>query len=137
MNPPIQAGAALLLAVAAQVAAAQTPADYLKSLEAEARASTPAFAGFSAARGQNFFDTRHGTDWSCSTCHTTNPLAEGKHARTGHAIAPMAPAANPKRFADAAKSEKWFKRNCHDVLGRACTPLEKGDVVTYLTSLHR
>ncbi len=49
----------------------------------------------------------------------------------------MAPAANPERLTDTAKMEKWFKRNCGDVLGRACTPSEKGDVIAYLTSLKR
>jgi hypothetical protein len=33
--------------------------------------------------------------------------------------------------------EKWFKRNCNDVAGRACTALEKGDVLTYLLSLKK
>jgi hypothetical protein len=33
--------------------------------------------------------------------------------------------------------EKWFKRNCGDVLGRVCTPAEKGDVIAYLNSLKR
>jgi hypothetical protein len=28
--------------------------------------------------------------------------------------------------------EKWFKRNCNDVLARACTPAEKADVLAYL-----
>ena len=47
----------------------------------------------------------------------------------------MAPAANPQRFTDAAKVEKWFRRNCKDVLGRACSAQEKGDVLAYLMSL--
>ena len=59
----------------------------------------------------------------------------GKHVKTGKEIAPLAPAANPQRFADAAKAEKWFNRNCNDVLGRACTASEKGDVLAYLMSL--
>ena len=25
-----------------------------------------------------------------------------------------------ERFADAAKTEKWFRRNCNDVVGREC-----------------
>lgn len=127
----------LLLALAAQMAAAQMPQDYLKTLEDAARASTPGFAGFSVQRGAAWFGTRHGTDWSCTTCHTTNPLAPGRHEKTGRSIAPLAPAANPERLTDVAKIEKWFKRNCNDVLGRACTPAEKGDVVAYLTSLKR
>jgi hypothetical protein len=47
----------------------------------------------------------------------------------------MAPAANAERFTDTAKVEKWFKRNCNDVLDRACTPQEKGDVITYLLTV--
>ena len=45
------------------------------------------------------------------------------------------PPANPDRFSDAATTEKWFRRNCNDVLGRECTPQEKGDVLTWLLSL--
>ena len=117
--------------------AAQVPADYLQSLQTAARAAEPGFTVFSAQRGQTWFSARHGSDWSCSTCHTENPLAAGRHATTGRSIAPLAPAANPERFTDVAKIEKWFKRNCNDVIGRACTPAEKGDVLAYLTSLKR
>jgi mono/diheme cytochrome c family protein len=92
-------------------------------------------AASSAQRGERFFKATHGNDWSCASCHTENPLAPGKHAKTGKAIAPLAPAANPKRFTDAAAVEKWFRRNCNDVLGRACTAQEKGDVTQYLMSL--
>jgi hypothetical protein len=44
----------------------------------------------------------------------------------------MAPAVNGVRFTRTGKVEKWFKRNCNDVLGRTCTAQEKGDVLTYL-----
>ena len=54
---------------------------------------------------------------------------------TGKIIQPMAPAANPMRFTDVAKTQKWFKRNCKDVVGRECTAQEKGDVLTWLISL--
>ena len=126
-----------LLLVFASASEAQVPTDYLKSLETAARAAEPGFAGFSAQRGRAWFNARHGTDWSCSTCHTADPLTAGRHATTGRSIAAMAPAANPERLTDTAKIEKWFKRNCGDVLGRACTPVEKGDVIAYLTSLKR
>ena len=128
-------GALVALLIFAGAAAAEVPPDYLRSLDAAARAGTPGFAGFSAARGGAWFASRHGTDWSCATCHTASPLADGRHATTGRPIAPLAPAANPQRLTDAAKMEKWFKRNCNDVLGRACTPAEKGDVIAWLTSL--
>jgi cytochrome c peroxidase len=122
----------LLLPLAALAVA---PAELQKRFEAQARAADPAFTGFSAQRGQAFFNAAHGGDWSCASCHTGNPLAAGRHAKTGKPIAPLAPAANPERFTDAAAVDKWFRRNCNDVLGRACTAQEKGDVLQYLLSL--
>lgn len=95
------------------------------------------FQGFSAAHGEAFFKTKHGHDWSCSTCHTEDPTNPGKHEKTGKVIKPMAPSVNPERFSDLAKVEKWFKRNCNDVLDRACTAQEKGDVMSYLMSLKK
>jgi hypothetical protein len=65
------------------------------------------------------------------------PTGEGKHASTNKAIAPLAPSFNSDRFTDSAKVDKWFKRNCNDVLGRACTPSEKADVLAYLLSLKK
>ena len=130
------ASACLLVALGGPVLA-EVPVDYLQSLRLAARQADPAFTAFSAPQGRAWFSARHGTDWSCSTCHTENPLATGRHATTGRSIAPLAPAANPERLTDAAKIEKWFKRNCNDVIGRACTPAEKGNVIAYLTSLQR
>jgi hypothetical protein len=133
----ITAAAALAFVAAAAPAVAQTssPAAYLQKLAAEARRADPAFASFSAARGRAFFARTHGAEWSCASCHTQAPTTAGRHAKTGKTIAPLAPAANAERFADAAKTAKWFKRNCNDVLGRACTPAEQGDVLAYLISL--
>jgi len=118
------------LALAALAAQAQTTA-------AEQAAAYSAQAGqpAQAARGQAFFTSKHGKDWSCSSCHTNNPTVPGKHASTSKEIGPMAPAANAQRFTDAAKTEKWFRRNCNDVVGRECTPAEKADVLTWLLSL--
>lgn len=131
----LRAVLAAALLVAAEFTSAQTPTAYLNSLESAIRATTPGFAGFSAQRGERLFKATHGGEWSCATCHTDNPLATGKHAKTGKSIAPLAPAANAERFTDAARIEKWFRRNCNDVLNRACTPVEKGDVVTWLVSI--
>ena len=111
------------------------PRELLAGYEAAARQSAAAFAGFSAARGARFFGETHGGEWSCSTCHTASPAAAGRHAKTGKSIAPLAPAANAERFSDAATTEKWFRRNCNDVLGRECTPQEKGDVLTWLLTV--
>lgn len=131
-----------MMAVAAALvgvvpARAATPADISRSYEAAAQRGSPQFAGFSAARGRAFFQSTHGAQWSCSSCHTENPLANGRHAKTGRTIAPLAPAANAERFTSLAEAEKWFKRNCNDVIGRECTPLEKGDVLAYLMQLQR
>lgn len=115
--------------LAAAPALAGTPAAILEGY----RAAAP--AAVSAPRGEQFFNSRHGNDWSCSTCHTDNPLARGRHATTGKDIAPLAPAANPERFTEARRVEKWFRRNCRDVLGRACSAQEKADVLAYLMSL--
>jgi hypothetical protein len=124
--------AASALAAAGGSSAAATPADLLKAYETSARQSGAAFTGFSADRGRAFFQSTHGGDWSCASCHTQNPATSGRHAKTSKTIAPLAPAANAERFTSAAEAEKWFKRNCKDVLGRECTPQEKGDVLAYL-----
>ena len=39
------------------------------------------------------------------------------------------------RKTDAAKTEKWFRRNCNDVVGRECSAGEKADVLSWLASL--
>ncbi|HEX4944760.1 MAG TPA: DUF1924 domain-containing protein [Usitatibacteraceae bacterium] len=131
MRTPAILATTLVLA-AAMPALAETPAQFRDAFAAEAKRENPAFAGLSADRGRQFFSATHGKDWSCSTCHTANPAAAGKHATTGKAITPLAPSANPERFTSAAKVDKWFKRNCNDVAGRACTAQEKGDILAWL-----
>jgi mono/diheme cytochrome c family protein len=101
-----------------------------------AKAADPQFAGFSPARGQAFFLARHDHSAdtpSCSTCHTTDPTKPGQ-TRAGKAIDPMAVSVTPERFTDLAKVEKWFRRNCDTVLGRECTPLEKGDFIAFMSA---
>lgn len=112
-------------------AQAETPSQILAGFKNEAGSATV----FSAARGENFFKVKHGGEWSCSSCHTDNPAAQGKHAKTEKLIKPLAPAANAERFTDPEKVAKWFKRNCKDVLERECTAQEKGDVMTYLMTV--
>ena len=116
-------------------------------LTGAAQAVTPQeqLAAFSAAagvkgepaKGQTFFTSTHGREWSCSSCHGVLPTGDGKHAATGKVIGPLAPAFNPNRFVDGAKTEKWFRRNCNDVLGRECRPAEKADVLAWLLSIQR
>jgi len=90
---------------------------------------------FAAAAGEKLYKTVGPNQLSCASCHTDSPKNAGKHAKTNKAIDPLAPSANPKRFTDAAQVEKWFKRNCNDALGRACTTQEKGDFMTYVLSV--
>jgi mono/diheme cytochrome c family protein len=103
----------------------------------ELAAAYTAQAGAAAqpARGQALFTQTHGREWSCSSCHGPRPVQPGQHAATGKAIAALAPAANVQRFTDAAKTEKWFRRNCNDVLGRECSAAEKADVLGWLLTL--
>lgn len=91
----------------------------------------------SVSRGEQFFQAKHGKEWSCASCHKSQPTSDGLHASTNKSIAPLAPAFNAKRFTDEAKVNKWFKRNCNDVLGRECTAVEKADVMAYLNSLKK
>ncbi|MGC2048174.1 MAG: DUF1924 domain-containing protein [Gallionella sp.] len=120
-----------------QPAFAETPNDVLAALQNEAAKSAPNFQGFSVARGEKFFKVKHGNEWSCTSCHTETPAAAGKHAKTEKPIDPIAPYANAERFTNPKKIEKWFKRNCNDVLDRVCTPQEKGDVLAYLLTIRK
>lgn len=127
--------AALLLATMATLSYAETPQQFLDSYAQEAKVQNPTFKGFSAKAGESFYKNKHGGEWSCSSCHTDNPTAEGKHIVTSKVIQPLSPNANSARFTDATKVNKWFKRNCNDVLKRECTPEEKGNLLTYLLSI--
>jgi cytochrome c553 len=100
-----------------------------------ARWNQAAGAPGQAARGEAFFNATHGGEWSCASCHGKPPTGAGKHASTGKVIQPLAPARNAERFTDVAKADKWFKRNCKDVLSRECTAAEKADVMAWLVSL--
>jgi hypothetical protein len=132
---PAAGTVALLLLAATDAAQAESPTAILSDFEATAKQVERGFRGLSAVRGEQFFKATHGNEWSCASCHGSDATATGKHAKTGKRIEPLAPAANAKRFTDTAKVEKWFKRNCNDVLGRVCTAQEKGDVLAYLLTL--
>ena len=107
---------------------AATPQDLLKSYELQSGKA-------SSTSGEQFFNAKHGKEWSCASCHENPPNHDTKHIVTGKVIKPLAPNANPVRFTDEAKAEKWFKRNCNDVLGRECTAQEKADVLSWLMTV--
>lgn len=124
----------LALALAALPATSALAADTsIAQLRAQwnAQAAQPG----NADRGATFFNKRHGGEWSCASCHGTPPTGPGKHANTGKPLKPLAPAFNPEAFTDAARVEKWLRRNCKDVLSRECSAVEKADVLAYLDSL--
>lgn len=137
----VAAGALAALAVAVPLgipahaqAAAPAAAALLRGWETQARRERPAFAGFSAAEGRRIYLEEHvqdGQKVSCATCHTPSPRAQGR-SPAGQVVDPLSPAVNPDRFTNPADVEKWFKRNCKQVLGRECTAEEKGHFVTYV-----
>ncbi len=129
---PRRAAAAMFIVMATigvAFAADTTPALQLSRFSAEAGQAP------SAERGQAFFTQRHGSEWSCSSCHGNPPTAQSRHAATGKPLPPLAPAFNPLAFTDVAKVDKWLRRNCKDVASRECTAQEKADVLAYLTRL--
>lgn len=110
-------------------AAATTPADLLAEYTRQAgSAAVP-------ARGKALFSANHGQSLTCAACHGESPVLPGKHATTGKVIGPLAPHANAERFTDAARAEKWFRRNCREVLDRECTASEKANVLGWLIQL--
>lgn len=116
-------------------AAADSPQGFMARYAQEAGVAVSAL---SPARGEALYRARHagrdGTPQACTTCHTSDPRQPGK-TRVGKRIEPLAPAANPQRFTDAAKVEKWFRRNCMDVLQRECSAQEKGDFIAWLAQV--
>lgn len=123
---------ALLIVGAPQARAGDTSAAaQLARFQAEAGVTAD------ARQGQAFFNAKHGGRWSCASCHGATPTVAGRHAATGKPIEPLAPSAQPQRFTDGAKVDKWFGRNCKDVLARVCTAAEKADVIAWLMELPR
>ncbi len=112
--------------------------DIISKYAADAKKQDAGFSSFSADKGKELYflqrTTSKGEKMSCTTCHTENPKNTGR-TRANKEIEPLAPSANPQRFTDLAKVEKWFTRNCKDVLERPCTALEKGNFVRYMMSI--
>lgn len=126
----------LIASLLAPLAGLAAPRDALLDQYATAaRAAVPSFSGFAAARGEKLHFTKFAAGKpetpACTTCHGDTPRQAGR-TPNGKTIDAVAVSVTPTRYADPAKVEKWFKRNCNDVLGRECTPLEKGDWLTYM-----
>lgn len=126
----------LLALIAFPLMAVAAPRDdILSQYAAAAKAASPSFAGFSAKRGETLhlskFNGGKPDTPSCTTCHGESPRSTGR-TPAGKSIDPVAVSVSPARYTDPAKVEKWFRRNCNEVLGRECTALEKGDWLTYV-----
>jgi len=128
-HPSLRAAALAVLVVAVAPAWSAAPSELLQGYAAQAGTAT------SPQRGEQFFNATHGKEWSCASCHGTVPTQAGKHASTGKPIGALAPSVHAQRFSDAAKVEKWFRRNCNDGLGRDCSAAEKADVMSWLIGL--
>lgn len=127
------AGAGLMLLSAH--ASADSPAGFMARYAQEAGV---AVTTLSPTRGEALYRGEHpgknGVMQSCANCHTANPKQAGQ-TRVGKRIEPLAPVANPRRLTDAAQVEKWFRRNCTDVLQRECSAQEKGDFIAWLNQI--
>lgn len=96
------------------------------------------FAGDAAAGAAAWTKTHAQPDGSaprsCVTCHGEDLTAPGRHAVTGKVIEPLAPSVNPRRLTDPDKVATWLLRNCRWTLGRACTPEEKANFISFIQS---
>ena len=68
------------------VVGAATPPELLKTYEAQSGKA-------SSVRGEQFFNSKHGKEWSCASCHENPPNHDTKHIVTGKVIKPLAPVA--------------------------------------------
>ena len=133
----MKALSAIALLLVSLASHAETPQQVRQIYVNEAISQQAAFTP-SAKRGEAFFRQRFAINDkmpACTSCHTDNPLNAGQHAVTGKTIRPLAVAANAERLSDPAKVEKWFGRNCKEVVGRACSPAEKADFMTFLSEV--
>jgi mono/diheme cytochrome c family protein len=128
--------AALTLPLAALAADATDRDAILAGYARQAKAADPGFTAFSAQRGEALYRSQ----WtsgdvrtpSCASCHTDDPRQAGRNAKTGRPIDPAAVSTNPQRYTDVTQVDKHFARDCKSVIGRDCTPLERGDYITFL-----
>lgn len=151
----------LICALVSEFAMATEPADFLAAYADQAKQADPAFTGFSAERGREFYFRTHRIDdrseLSCASCHHADPrkgsiahkdqipcrachitLHTGSQGRSAvkREISPIAPSAQPDRFTNEWKVEAWFGWNCKLLLQRECTPTEKGDFITWLMTVN-
>ncbi len=124
-----------ILLAGSAAAGAATPQQLLQTYTEQAVRQAPGYQP-SARRGAELYGRSFAVSEkmpACTACHTEAPAQAGRHVVTGKAIKPLAPRAEAARFTDPAKTEKWFRRNCTEVLGRECSAAEKADFILFLT----
>lgn len=112
---------------------------FAEQYAAHVKAINPAYQ-LTAEAGRAFYVKKYirkGKEESCASCHTDNPANEGKHTETDKPIQPLSPAVNAKRFSNLQHVEKNFTVHCKDIIGRDCTPQEKGDYLIYLLTIQK
>ena len=150
----------LIGALYAGIGAGTEPEDFLAAYAEQAKEADRGFTGFSAERGRAFYFRTHklddGSELSCASCHHADPRKEtvahrgqfpcrachitldkpaNRRSAIKRQIPPLAPSANPDRFTREGNVEAWFDWNCKLLLKRECTPVEKGDVITWLLTI--
>ena len=150
----------MIVAFHAGIGAATEPEDFLAAYAEQAKQADRGFKEFSAERGRAFYFRKHriddGSELSCASCHHADPrketiahegqfpcrachitLHKPSDARSSakRQMPPLAPAANPDRFTREGNVEAWFGWNCNLLLKRECTPVEKGDLITWLLTI--
>jgi hypothetical protein len=131
MNKPL-----MLVCFASLASAVSANANVVGALLQEY--ATAGAGPFTAQQGERLWLQQHpgqdGLPRSCTSCHTSDPERDGRHAATGKRIAPLAPSVNAKRLTERREIEKWLARNCKWTLGRECTAQEKGDLLSFLAT---
>ncbi|MGH8632027.1 MAG: DUF1924 domain-containing protein [Burkholderiales bacterium] len=153
---------AALVALCSAAAFAASPEEIIAHYAEQARQEDPDFAGFSVERGKEVYfrkgvirgvgevscarchrpDPReliiaHETDILCRACHVIHdeehPAPNGAKKRK---IEPLAPSHGHNRLTDPDTVDVFLRLNCKLTFKRDCTTLEKGDVLTWILSIH-
>jgi hypothetical protein len=153
---------AAVLVLCPLVVAAGSPEEIVAHYAELAKQEDPGFSGFSAERGREVYfrkgvirgvgevscarchrpDPRelivaHETDILCRACHVIHdeehPAPKGAKKRK---IEPLAPSHGYNRLTDPDTVDIFLTLNCKLTFKRECTALEKGDVLTWLISVH-
>jgi cytochrome c553 len=86
------------LICSANITFAATPHELLNGYEAKSAKAEP-------ARGEKFFNAKHGKEWSCASCHESPPNHDTRHIVTGKVIKALSPNSHQARLVTLPKSK--------------------------------